>query len=147
MGQQTLTPLVFDRFEDASVEDGGMARTVEIHGDTDQVYVRVISWDESPEKSHAELAPFLADPDNLRVTLELVHPPITNAARELDDETLSRARTQAVRAIADLHTALLEARDPRRDTPEVSISLAEAELGAGERRLEEIDAEIRKRRG
>jgi len=146
MTQDSSHQLVFDSFSEESTEDGGMAVTLELHGESEDVYVRIISWDEQPYPAHEILAPFRRDPDNLRVTLEIVHPPITAPAEDLDDEALGKARAQAVRAIADLHIALLEARDPRRDAPEVSLSLAEVELAAGERRLEEIDAEIAKRR-
>lgn len=145
MTQDDSHRVVFDSFSEESVEDGGMAVTLELHGESEDVYVRIISWDDQPFPVHEALAPFRGNPDNLRVTLEIVHPPITASADELDDEALSKARAQAVRAIADLHIALLEARDPRRDAPEVSLSLAEAELWAGERRLAEIDAEIARR--
>lgn len=146
MKHEQPTPLVFDIFDEETTEDGGMAVTIELHGEPENVYVRIVSWDESPERAHAEIAPFRADRDNLRVTLDLVHPPVTEPVGDLEDAMLSRARDQAVRAIADLHIALLEARDPRRDAPEVSISLAEVELASGERRLQEIDAEIERRR-
>lgn len=146
MPQTLQNQLVFDSFSEESTEDGGMAVTLELHGDSEEVYVRIVSWDEQPFPTHDLLAPFRKEHDNLRVTLDIVRPPITAPAADLDDTALDLARAQAVRAIADLHVALLEARDPRRDAPEVSLSLAEVELSAGERRLEEIDAEIERRR-
>lgn len=133
---------VFDILEEASTEDGGQSVQLEYHGESEGLFVRVMSWDEGRPPQHEDMAPFKADPDNVRVILEQVFLPVEGAPEALSDEMLGRARDQAVEAIAEAARAQAQASDPRRDLPEVAASLASAELGDLHDRLALIDAEI-----